>query len=87
MNEKDKQIICDPAKLVLRKIPGSCTLKYYSAFIWEGKECRFSKEIGVEKVKEIGGEAYTVDMTEYIREKIDELKTHLDAAPDTPPPS
>jgi hypothetical protein len=35
-----KQIVCDPAKLVLIKSPGSCTLKHYTASTWTGKQCR-----------------------------------------------
>jgi hypothetical protein len=32
-----KQVVCDPAKLVLTKSPGSCTHKYLSASTWTGK--------------------------------------------------
>jgi hypothetical protein len=31
------QVICDPAKLVLVKIPGICTHKYQTAGVWKGK--------------------------------------------------
>jgi hypothetical protein len=38
------QVVCDPAKLVLTKSPGSCTHKYISASAWVGKECKLSGE-------------------------------------------
>lgn len=37
------QIVCDPPKIVLNRIPGGCTHKYNSASSWKGK---VSKHLG-----------------------------------------
>lgn len=31
------QILCEPAKIVVKKTPGGCTSKYYAASTWTGK--------------------------------------------------
>jgi hypothetical protein len=33
-------IACTPARLVLRKVPGECTLKRITPASWTGKECK-----------------------------------------------
>ena len=35
-----KVIACTPARLVLRKVPGECTLKRITPASWTGKECK-----------------------------------------------
>ena len=34
------QVVCDPAKIVLRKSPGGCTHKYTTPSSWKGKVSR-----------------------------------------------
>lgn len=50
-----KQVVCEPAKLVLTKTPGSCTHKYISAAEWKGKECKIEKIAGLAKNATVGG--------------------------------
>ena len=38
LDADNKAVVCDPAKLVLAKAPGSCTHAYHSASAWKGKE-------------------------------------------------
>ncbi|PSC74269.1 tetratricopeptide repeat [Micractinium conductrix] len=57
-----KQVLCEPAKLVLVKSPGSCNHKYVAASVWTGKECKIAGEIGSEKVVTIGGKTRTIPM-------------------------
>jgi hypothetical protein len=56
-----KTLVCDPAKLVLVKVPGECTLKYHPAFEYVGKECKITASIGLTKEAVIGGGEFTVD--------------------------
>ncbi|KAL4514960.1 hypothetical protein Ndes2526B_g03720 [Nannochloris sp. 'desiccata'] len=72
----EKTIVCDPAKLVMVKTPGECTLKHYTAFSWSGKRCRFNAEMGTEKEKVIGGGEYQVDLTDFVRDKIQDVVAH-----------
>lgn len=82
VNSTTRQIICDPAKLVIVKIPGSCTLKHYTPFVWSGKQCRLVGECGFRKEKVIGGTEYTIDFTDLIHDK---AQTILDSLrPDAP---
>jgi hypothetical protein len=62
LDDKTHQVICDPAKLVLVNLPGSCTHKYWTASTWKGKECKISGQIGFSQVKTIGGEEFTLDL-------------------------
>jgi len=62
--------------------PGECTLKHYTAFAWEGKQCRYEAEIGTEKEKVIGGGDYQVDLTDFIHDKIQDVVAHV--KPDAP---
>jgi hypothetical protein len=64
------------------KSPGECTLKHYSAFSWVGKQCRYQAEIGTEKERVIGGGEYQVDLTDFIRDKIQDVVAHV--KPDAP---
>jgi hypothetical protein len=82
VNSHDKTIVCDPAKLVMKKNPGECTLKHYTAFNWVGKKCRFKAEIGHEKEKVIGGGDYQVDLTDFVHDKIQDVVNHV--KPDAP---
>ena len=56
------QILCDPAKLVLTKTPGSCTHKYKSASSWVGHECKISGGAGFSKEETIGGGNRTIPL-------------------------
>lgn len=56
------QIVCDPAKLVLTKSPGSCVHKYKSASSWVGKECKHSGGIGFSDEMTIGGGEKTIPL-------------------------
>lgn len=62
LDDKTHQVICDPAKLVLVQLPGSCTHKYWTASTWKGKECKISGQIGFGQLKTIGGEKFTLDL-------------------------
>jgi hypothetical protein len=61
LDAKDKTLFCDPAKLVLVKVPGVCTLKYKSAFIYKGKECKIVASVGLSKEAVIGGGEFSID--------------------------
>ena len=56
------QILCDPAKLVLTKTPGSCTHKYKSGSSWVGHECKISGGAGFSKEETIGGGNRTIPL-------------------------
>lgn len=61
------QVVCDPAKLVLYKYPGECTLKYHSAASWTGKECRLRMKMGGEDFSRThGGDGHHVDMEDFL---------------------
>jgi hypothetical protein len=62
VDDLNKQITCQPAKLVLVKTPGSCTLKHYTPFMYHGKECPYKKEIGHTTEKMFGGKTTTIDL-------------------------
>lgn len=62
IDTKDKQVVCEPAKLVLYKYPGECNLKYHSAATWTGKECKLAKKCGFSKDIKLGGKPHTVPM-------------------------
>jgi hypothetical protein len=66
LNAADKVAICDPAKLVLTKTPGECTLKYKSAAEWTAKECKIEKMIGDENEVVLGGRIYTIPLGDII---------------------
>ena len=54
--------MCDPARLVLTKASGECTLKYKSAAQWTAQECKIEKEFGPSKETVLGGRNYTVPL-------------------------
>ncbi|PRW61186.1 glycerol-3-phosphate acyltransferase [Chlorella sorokiniana] len=62
LDSKSKQILCDPAKLVLTKTPGSCTHKYKSASTWVGHECKITGGAGFSKEETIGGGNRTIPL-------------------------
>lgn len=74
LDEKAKELVCEPAKLVLTKLPLTCNLKYYSASTWKGKECKLSKEIGFTKSVTVGAKEYRVVLKEkHEKDQKDEL--------------
>ena len=85
IEEKEKKIICDPARLVLTKTPGYCTLKHYDPFVWEGKECKLKGKIGKEKEKIIGEKPYDVDLGKLELDKLDLIKDLLHHEEDPAP--
>lgn len=50
-----KQVVCTPAKLVLRKTPGLCTPKYDAALSWVGEVCKLSGTVGHNDSRIAGG--------------------------------
>lgn len=60
IDSKTHTIDCTPAKLVLKKTPGSCTFKHHTAFSWKGKECKLSKTFGKSDTETKGGDDYQV---------------------------
>ena len=77
-----KQILCDPAKLVMYKIPGSCVVKYYTPFEWSGKECKHQVIVGQYTERVIGGGSYVVDLTAPISSTVERVREHV--TPDPP---
>jgi len=63
LDAEAKAAVCDPAKLVLTKTPGSCNLKYYTAPKWVGKECKVSGEVGTANEMVVGGRQYDVALS------------------------
>ncbi|PSC74184.1 L-threonine dehydratase biosynthetic [Micractinium conductrix] len=63
LNPESRQIICEPAKLVLTRVPGSCVNKHKAASVWVGKECKISGTVGfkTEKVL-VGGKKHTLPL-------------------------
>ena len=59
-----KQVVCDPAKLVLTKAPGSCVHKYKTASVWEGKSCKISGGAGFSDEVVIGGGQRVIPLTQ-----------------------
>lgn len=78
---KAKEIVCDPAKLVLTKTPGACTLKRLTPFRWKPKECALTADIGIEKTKVIGGKEYTVDLTDALHDRAQDVLDHIKPGP------
>lgn len=62
IDSKTHTIDCTPAKLVLKKTPGSCTFKHHTAFSWKGKECKLSKTFGKSDTDTKGGDEYQVHL-------------------------
>ncbi len=58
-----KTLLCDPAKLVLVKLPGVCTFKHHSAFVYVGKQCRITATVGLAKSAVIGGGEFSVEFS------------------------
>lgn len=56
----DHEIECRPAKLVLAKRAGRCTMKHYAPAEYTGKECKFEKKWGKDTTDLFGGDDYTV---------------------------
>jgi hypothetical protein len=69
MEPTTKVAVCDPARLVLTKTPGECTLKYKSATEWTAKECKIEKDFGPTKEIVLGGRNYTVPLGDVMLEK------------------
>jgi len=86
IDEEAKQVICEPARLVLTKTPGYCVLKHYSSASWTGKECKISGMVGFQKLKIAGGTNYTIDLGELATDKMESLKEFWDNHM-APPPS
>ncbi len=61
LNAVKKELVCDPAKLVLVKTPGECTFKHKSAFEYVGKQCRIVSTIGLSKDVVIGGGEFSIE--------------------------
>ncbi|KAL4853152.1 hypothetical protein ACK3TF_005845 [Chlorella vulgaris] len=74
-----KQVVCDPAKLVLTKTPGSCTHKHLSASKWTGKECKISGTAGLASNKTVGGGIKEIPLTSFFQS--DRAATEFAAAP------
>jgi hypothetical protein len=53
------EIDCKPAKLVLKKAPGTCVFKHHTAASWSGKVCKVSKEWGKDESVTKGGEPFS----------------------------
>eukprot|EP00887_Chlorella_sp_A99_P007046 scaffold2.g7046.t1 len=62
LDSANKAVICDPAKLVLQKTPGSCVHAYHSAAIWKGKECAIKGVCGFAKANVHGGSEYHIPL-------------------------
>ena len=62
LDPTNKAVVCDPAKLVLSKAPGSCNKPYYSAATWTGKVCKIDGEVGFVKAVQHGGNPYTIPL-------------------------
>jgi len=81
IDDKDKQVTCDPAKLVLTKSPGYCELKHKTPFEFYGKECKLEKEFGTEKDAEIGGREFVVPLGDVdfkgIKTEVEKLVSEL----------
>lgn len=62
VEEHLKEIECKPAKLVLTKYPGKCTLKHHSPFEFIDKDCKQTTEFAWHDttVTEKGGQEYTL---------------------------
>lgn len=74
LDEISKELVCVPAKLILVKTPLICNLKYKAASFWQGKECKFSKEFGVNKAISVGAKEYRVVLKEKTeKDQTDEL--------------
>lgn len=55
-----KVLSCTPAYLQLVKTPATCNSKYYSAFVYTGKQCAITGTIGVSKTAKLGGTKFSV---------------------------
>lgn len=53
------ELECRPAKLVLKKKAGRCTMKHYSPVEYKHKECQFSKTWGKNDTELHGGDEFT----------------------------
>eukprot|EP00887_Chlorella_sp_A99_P007038 scaffold2.g7038.t1 len=62
LDSANKAVICDPAKLVLQKTPGSCVHAYHSAATWKGKECAIKGHAGFTKANVHGGSEYHIPL-------------------------
>lgn len=62
VDDLTKAVTCDPAKLVLTKSPGSCTLKHKEPPSFTGKECLIEKEFGKSADASIGGRDFTISL-------------------------
>jgi hypothetical protein len=61
LDAEAKKLACTPAKLVMIKSPGSCTLKYYAAFEWVGKECNINGTSGATTSVTLGGRTFALE--------------------------
>lgn len=63
LDPADKVAVCDPAKILLNKNPGSCSLVHKTPSTWTGKECKVEKEFGSsDESMIVGGREYAVDL-------------------------
>ena len=60
IDKVNKLITCDPAKLVLVKVPGVCILKGNTPAVFVGHECRVTKSFGFTKTAVVGGQKFAV---------------------------